>query len=243
MKKEDFSKRILRSRGSHESPEFTWRAGQSLIEVLVGIVIGAVMVGAVAAIISPVLQLDTQTTRAQVASALGKELMDNVTVWAEANWHNIDTLATSSLYTYYLSTSTPTFTSSTGIEAVTVGSTTYGRYFFLEDVWREADCAFNPDDTCIIVESSTSTNGLPVNSVAIDPSMRKVTVVYIWPPASSTNSIVGYLARSKNNFYLQTNWAGGSGFSGPTTNIVDRFSASVNVNVTTSTGSIILNGF
>lgn len=213
--------------------------GQSLIEVLVGIVIGAVMVGAVAAIISPILQIDTQTTRAQVASALGKELMDNVSVWAEANWHNIDTLSTSSLFKYYLSTSTPTFSSSTGIEAVTVGSTTYGRYFFLTDVWRTVDCAADPSAACIITSASSGIG----TGIMIDPSMRKVTVVYTWPLASSSNALVGYLARTKNNFYLQTNWAGGGGFTGTTTNIIDRFSASTNVNVTSSTGSIILNGF
>lgn len=204
---------------------FRDRRGQSLIEVLIGLVIGAIMVGAVAAIIAPVLRIDTQTSRAQIAAALGKELLDNVQVWSEANWHNIDRLLMGATSTYSFSTTSPAFASSTGAQSVIVGSSTYSRYFYLNNVYRDT------------VGQISSVGTL------LDPSTRLVTVVYAWQPASSTGALSKYIVRSKNNFFLQTNWAGGSGVAGPVTSTANRFASSSNVNVTTSTGSIILQGF
>ena len=202
------------------------RRGQSLIEVLIGLVIGALMIGAVAAIIAPVLRIDTQTSRAQVAAALGKELLDNVQVWSEANWHNIDGLlvTTTTLNAYYFSATNPSFVSSTGSESITVGSSTYARYFYLSAVFR--------DD-----EGKISAAG-----GYFDPSTKLVTVVYSWQPANSTSSLSKYLFRSKNNFLLQTNWTRG-GQAGPFITPNNSFYATSGVDVTSSTGSIILQGF
>lgn len=199
---------------------FNWQTGQSLIEVLIGLVVGALMVGAVVAIISPVLQIDTQTSRAQIGGALAKELLDSVEVWAESNWHNVDALATTSVNAYYLTTSTAGFSSSTGAQNVIVASATYSRYFYLDDVWRESGAIVN----------ATSALSVP------DPSTKLITVVYRWPP-SSTASVSAYLTRSRNNFFLQTDWSGGRGSS-----TRNQFETSSRVTAT-GTGSIVIQGF
>jgi hypothetical protein len=56
--------------------------------------------------------------RSQVGAALGKELLDNVKVFAEANWHNLDSLATTSANKYFLSPLGANLTASTGTQAI-----------------------------------------------------------------------------------------------------------------------------
>src|SRR3989338_6491413 len=118
--------------------KFAHYKGQSLIELLVAIMIGAIMIGAGAAIIAPVLRSNTQSLRSQAGIALGKELLDNVSSWAEGDWHNILNLATTSLNVYHLTTSTSPFSAVAGQENVAVGTTTYSRYFYVDDVARNA---------------------------------------------------------------------------------------------------------
>ena len=68
--------------------------GQSLVEVLIAVAIGAILIVASVALIVPALQSNTQAAKIQAASSLGKELMDNVRVWSEGNWNNVLALAT-----------------------------------------------------------------------------------------------------------------------------------------------------
>lgn len=201
-----------------------FRSGQSLIEVLIAIAIGALMVVAAGAIIAPALRVNTQTSQAQVGSSLAKALLDNVRVWAEGDWHNISNLATTSLNTYYLNTSNSPFTASTGTESVVVSTTTYNRYFYVDDVNRDASGYI------------TSSGG------SVDPSTKRVTVAYSWPQ-SATYTISDYLTRYRNNVFVQTDWSGGPGQSGPVTSTNSQFATSTNTNYTTTTGSIIIQGF
>ncbi len=201
--------------------------GQSLIEVLVAVFIGVILFIAAVAVITPVLRSNTAATKAQVASALARELMENVVVMSERDWHIIDGLATAPT-TYYLSTTTfPTasFATSTGKESVVVATTTYARYFFLENVTR---------DNAGILGGSNN-----------DPSTKKVTVVYSWPQ-SATKTITRYITRSRNNIYIQTDWSGGPDpiFPWvPATITNSKFATSVNIDYVSSTGSIIIQGY
>ncbi len=79
-----------------------WHAGQSIIEILVAIAVGALLLIAAAAVIAPILRANTQATRLQAAAALANELANNLRVWSEGNWTKILNLATSSANTYYL---------------------------------------------------------------------------------------------------------------------------------------------
>jgi prepilin-type N-terminal cleavage/methylation domain-containing protein len=196
------------------------RSGQSLIEVLIALLVGAIMVGAGATIIASVLRSNTHSLRAQVGTGLAKELLENVSVWSSSDWNNILALATTSANRYYLTTSTSPFSHATGTESITVGTTTYTRYFYVDEVSRDAGD---------VLVSSGGTN---------DPSTRRVTVVFRWPQ-SSTNTIATYLTRSRTNYvFNQTDWFGGPGLDTPVTSTGSRFSTSTKIYYTTTTGSI-----
>jgi len=195
--------------------------GQSLVEVLVAVAIGAILVIAAVTIITPALRVNTQATRVQVASSLAKGLSGNIRVWAESDWHNISNLATTSANTYYLIASSSPFTATSGIESVTVSTTTYARYFYVDDVQRDA--------SGYIVESGGSN----------DPSTKKVTVSYNWPQGTTT-TLSFYLTRHSNRVFTQTDWSGGPGQDGPSTTTNSQFSSSTS-NISYSTpGSISL---
>jgi type II secretory pathway pseudopilin PulG len=201
-------------------------SGQSLVELLIAVAVGTILVAAAAAVISPVLKINTQANRAQAATALAHELLDNVRVWAEGDWHNISSLATTSANHYYLNSATSPFSSSTGDEQVTVSSTTYTRYFYVDDVFRDA--------------SGNITNSS--SGASFDPSTKLVTVAYSWP-TSATYTISTHLTRYRNNVFDQTDWSGGPGQGGPTTSTNSMFATSSNINYTTSSGSLYLQGF
>ena len=205
--------------------------GQSLIEVLIAVTVGVLMIGVVITFIAPVLRSDTHTSRAQTAASLSKELLDNVRVLSEANWHNIDVLTVGSSSRYYITTTTP-FSVVADTESVSVGTTTYKRYFYIDNVCRN-------------ISRLIDQIGCGAGGNIGDPSTKKVTVVYTWPPAS-TSSISQYLTRSQNRFFIQTDWSGGPGMEGPVTSTRGRFSTSSlspGIDYTSSTGSIIIEGF
>ncbi|MBM3257126.1 MAG: hypothetical protein FJY98_02230 [Candidatus Liptonbacteria bacterium] len=196
------------------------RGGQSLIEVLIALLVGVIMIGAGATIIAPVLRSNTQTLKSQVGTSLGKELLDNVSVWSQGDWNGLLALSTTSANRYYLTTSTSPFSSVSGSENLQVGTTTYTRYFYVDDVFRDAG-------NLIVTSGGNS-----------DPSTKRVTVVYRWPQ-SATNTLSTYLTRSRTSYiYSQTDWFGGPGQDTPVTSTNSKFSTSTKIYYTTSTGSI-----
>src|SRR3989344_8251800 len=81
-----------------------YRCGQSLVEVLIAVGLGALFVLAAFTIIAPAININEEAQQIQVGTALGKELLDNLRVWGEGNWQRILGLATSSANKYYLVT-------------------------------------------------------------------------------------------------------------------------------------------
>jgi len=196
------------------------RRGQSLMEVLVAMVIGTIMIVAAITVVVPVLKSGAVANRSTVA-ALGKGLLENVRVTAEADWHTVSALTVGSANHYHLTTSTSPFSAVVGDEAVTLASTTYTRYFYVENVGRDADSK---------IVASGGTN---------DPSTKRLVVVYVWP-VGVVNAMTTYLTRSRTRVYQQTDWSGGGGAVGPATTTDNRFDSSSNVNFTSSTGSIVI---
>ncbi len=98
--------------------------GQSLVEVLIAVAIGAILITAGVALIAPSLRANTQAAKIQIASSLGKELLDNVRVWSEGNWNNVLSLATGTTNIYYLNTSSSPFIAATGTESIVVSTST-----------------------------------------------------------------------------------------------------------------------
>jgi type II secretory pathway pseudopilin PulG len=100
------------------------KSGQSLIEILVAIGVGVIMlVGAVTAL-TPAIKSLSDVSKTQGAASVSKELLDNLRIFTDANWHNIDTLSTSTKY--FLNTATSTFTVATGTEGIIADGITSG---------------------------------------------------------------------------------------------------------------------
>jgi type II secretory pathway pseudopilin PulG len=199
------------------------RQGQSLVEILVAVAIGALMITAAAGIIAPVLRVNTQTSKAQAATALAKELQENVRVWSESDWHRIYSLATTSANHYYLITTSSPFASSTGDESVVVATTTYKRFFYTD-----------------IVNRDSSGNIVPTSTGSLDPSTLKLTIGYSWPPQGTTTTLSTYLTRYVNRALIQTDWSLGPGQAGPVTSTNGFFATSSKIDYTTTTGSIYI---
>lgn len=96
--------------------------GQSLVEILIAIAIGSIMIAAAAAVISVSLKINAQAGRNQTGTALAKELLENVRVWGEKDWHNIANLATSSANGYFLIPSSSSLAVASGTESVVAGT-------------------------------------------------------------------------------------------------------------------------
>lgn len=199
--------------------------GQSLIEILVASALGALLVGAAATLIAPALRISTQTSRVQVGAVLAQELLDNARVWSEGDWHNLANLATSSANIYHLVTATSPFVFASGSEAIILSTTTYTRYFYVDDVFRDAG-------------GNITTAG----GGTWDPSTKKVTVICNWSgAASATTTLYAYFTRHRDFVLDQTDWTGGPNQAGPVTSTNNMFATSSNVGYTTTTGSIYIN--
>jgi prepilin-type N-terminal cleavage/methylation domain-containing protein len=193
--------------------------GQSLVEVLVAIAVGAILIGGAASIMVPTLLENKQVGNVQAQTELADELANNVKAWAAGGWNNVLGIATGTANTYYLNTSSSPFTASSGIQVLVLGSTTFTRYFYATDIYRT---------TSGIATTTTSGN-------SYDPSTKLITVV---AKASSTNEAATiepfYLARSTVNVFSQTSWAGGSGQATPVTVASATYAAATSVSITAS---------
>jgi type II secretory pathway pseudopilin PulG len=208
-----------------------FRAGQSIIELLVAIGVGVILIVGAISVLGPTIKTQGDTTRLQVAAGLGKGLLDNVVVFADSDWHNISTLATSSARKYYLIASTSPFVAASGTEAVLVATTTYTRYFYVDDVFFNAYSQIDVDGTFY------------------NPSVKKIIVVYGW--GTATNTMATYVSRTNNSAFVQTDWSAGptQGVATVTTTL-NGFGTSTNISYVTSTasptsttGSLIIRGF
>jgi len=194
--------------------------GGILIEVLLAGTIGVMLIIGVLTLITSTPKRTADHNRLQAGVALGKELLDKVVVFAEGNWHNLASLSTSSANRYYLNASNSPFIAVSGEENIIVASTTYTRYFYVDEARRDAS-------GYIVASGGT-----------VDHSTRRITVVYTW--SSGEKAFSTYLVRFRNIIYRQTDWFGGAGQDGPVTSTNSFFATSTNIHYTTTTGSIFL---
>ena len=130
--------------------------GQSLIEILVALAVGTILIIAAVSVIAPALRANTQADKVQVSSALGKELLENVRVFSEANWYNISSLATSSANKYFLVSVSSPFVAATGTEGISADGVTSGLvgYWKLDESTGTVAYDFSGNGN-----NGTSTNG------------------------------------------------------------------------------------
>lgn len=171
--------------------------GQSLIEILIAIGVGVIIIGGVAATIGVTLRSNVSTKNSQTATALGQEVINELTDFTAGNWHNLDSLAAG--VQYRIATTGPAFTAQAGPETFTLDGKEFTRYFTYENVSRDVN---NGND----IDPSASYN--PVND---DPSTKKINVVVSWLENSSPANVTlnKFVTRSKNQVLLQTDWSGG----------------------------------
>jgi hypothetical protein len=195
--------------------------GQSLVEVLIAVAIGSALLAVGAALIRPALQQNAQVGIVQAKTSLGNELLNNVRAWAAGNWNSVLALGTTSAHLYYLNTSSSPFTAvaATSGESVAVGSTTYIRYFYADDVYRTSGG-----------DATTTASGN-----ATDPSTKQITVmVNVVSSTVASTTFVAYLTRNASNIFNQSDWSGGGGAAGPMTLVNNQFASSTYINASTS---------
>ncbi len=136
--------------------------GQSLIEILIALAVGTVLIIAAVSVIAPALRTNTQADRVQVSSALGKELLENIRVFSESDWHNISNLATSSANKYFLVSTQSPFVAATGTEGISADGATSGLvgYWKLDESTGTVDYDFSGNgNNGTLYNSPSSTTG------------------------------------------------------------------------------------
>lgn len=209
-------------------------AGQSLIEILIGIAVGAILIGGAAATITLTLRSNVQNKNIQIASALSQALLDKVTVYADADWHNIDEVSgIISGNPYHLIPSGSGFDLEDGASSETVDGIIFSTAFKVEAVHR--------DQATDAIKSSSS-------STYEDPSTKKIVATTTWLEGGQAADVAinKYLTRSRNLIFKQTDWKGGKPqetFPGGGVTVNDKFSASAGINFFGTAGSLKKTGF
>jgi len=198
------------------------RNGQSLMDILVGVALGVIFIFAAVSAIGPALNTSSQASRTQTAAWLASGLLSNLQTWANGDWHPVLLLATGTANHYFLITSSSPYTATSGIETVLNATTSYWRYFYISDVYRD------------------SGGNIVTSGGSYDPSTKLATVAYGWN-GGTTSTASEYLTRNQQQVYSQIDWSGGtapSSTSVSTTNF--QFTSSSNINYA-SPGSIQVN--
>ena len=215
-------------------------SGQSLVEIIIAIAVGAILIGGATAIIAPILRSNLETRNVQIATSLAQEYLDNLQSLAESDWQIIYSppSAKGPSSQFYLAPTSTTFMLVSGATSTIVEGKTFTRYFSIENVNRNlcgsSDITTNATTSCA---SGPGTAG-----VADDPSTQKITAIVTWPESRSISK-TQYLTRNINKVFVQTDWSAGPGQEGPITLENNQFATSSNINYSTTTGSIKIQGF
>lgn len=217
-----------------------FKSGQYLIEVIIGVTIGAILIGAGITAIVPILKNNLETKNVQIASPLVQEYLEKIQNLADSDWFNIyDPPASKGESSqFYLISTGSTYEVASGATSTIVEGLVFNRHFSIENVNREFCGAGD-----ITEEGSVLCEGGP-GSIGIidDPSTQKITVTVSWNNEEGLISRSRYITRSRNRSFTQTNWLGGYGQEGPITEENDKFATSTGVNYSASIGSITIEG-
>lgn len=94
------------------------KKGQSLIEILVAVSVGTILILGVLAVISPALKSNKDVEYVQIGTGIARELLDDVKVFSESDWHNITNLSVGSNNKYFFNKGSSTLVVATGTEGV-----------------------------------------------------------------------------------------------------------------------------
>ena len=202
---------------------FKNRKGQALVELLIGVSIGALILGSSAGVIVSVVNSNSRVAKSKAATQLGQELIDDVRVLADKNWKSFYELSKGSTNHYYVATSTP-LAAVLGDEVVTRNGVAYTRWFFVENVNR-----------------ATSGDNIATSGGVIDPSTQKAVVRITWDNADGL-TFTQFMTRHKNFVFHQSDWSQGINSLGTLSKSGSLYASTTGVNAST-TGQLKLNGF
>jgi len=198
---------------------FKKRDGQSLIEILVGLSIGAILIGGAGFGISFMLKSTTSSDDMQAASGIVRQTLDEVRSYVSANWQNIYGLTKGLNTQYFLNASGTTFYTVQGKEGFLSKDVTnglVGRWGFDEATGTIAyDMSGNGNDGILTNNPARATStcwigyclGFNGSNTFIDAGTNSVLKISgditlsVWVNwTSGTGYIVG---RGTGNDYLQ----------------------------------------
>lgn len=201
--------------------------GQSLVEVLVALAVGALLIGAAAFAIAATLRSSASRERSYVAAGLAEELLNTSNALADANW--FDLYSAIKFVPNFVTSTGGTLSMQNGTEELTLNNFLYTRFITIEDVCRE---------------SGIESNIVPCGPGAIgDPSTQKITAHVTWDAVSGASSleIERYITRWKNASFLQSDWSGGGGVIGPLPAPTNVYATSTDIDM--QNGSLRIQGF
>ena len=102
------------------------RSGQSLGEVLVGLTIGAILIGAASFLVVNTLRSNASLEKSQKGIQVAQELLDKIRSWGSADWFNVYDLSKGSSDKYFLNASSSELLVINGEESVLSDDVTYG---------------------------------------------------------------------------------------------------------------------
>lgn len=93
-------------------------SGQSLVEIIIGLGIGSILIGASTVAIMGILRSSTASQNSQAASSFNQETLHRVRVFANANWQNLTALSKGTSTSYFLNASGSVFFATQGKDGV-----------------------------------------------------------------------------------------------------------------------------
>jgi hypothetical protein len=199
------------------------RAGQSLVEIVIGLAISALLVGGAVLAITSLLRSNLTIQRGQSASLLAQDIMDRIRSFVAADWQNIYSLTKGTSTQYWLNASGSTFIAIQGKEGLIDNDVTSG----LVAHWK-FDEYEGTTSTTTYDSSGNSNNGTLINGPTRASSTCKIsnclsfdgTDDYVNVPRSSsyeTSNItitawVFLNNTTANHELVRKQAAGGSGF-------------------------------
>ncbi len=181
-----------------------WNSGQSLVEILIAITVAFIMISGASALIGVSLHGTKVNRFNQEGNFLAEDLLSKLTTYSDKKWYcptpcsgnyGIYNLSKGSTNHYYLSTTTSSTSWVSGDENLNLNGLNYVRYFYVDNVSRDASGN---------IESSYNVNN-------DDPSTQKLTVIVSWSgtPNAGQTIISKYIIRKSSAVFIQTDWSGG----------------------------------
>lgn len=166
-------------------------SGQSLIELLVALGLAVTVMMMALGIMRFLIRLGANDPVAQAGAMAAKKATESTAEAAAGSWSTVANATTG--VQYHVATSTNGFTLVAGAVTSTVNGITYTNYITVDPVFRSA------------------TDTIDVAGTVADPATKKITITSSWwyGGATSTEVIEAYVARTRNESIVQTDWIGG----------------------------------